>query len=412
MRGTSNSLSHKLFLFSFLQGVANGIWGFLSIFLLDIGGSGIDIGILATFPGLASTFMQLAWGRINDRLGRSWRIVSTGFLFTAIFSIPVLLSNQPWQVIVATGVQALFSSIAGVTIVVRLAEILTPSRRARFMGVYNPMGFAGNIVGSFCAGLMIPQVGYRFTFLTYTLANLIIVALVRYGLQEKDEKKFGFASLMHTSFQELNNGLREIPAVIKRGGDYTRWCMGIAVRGFGIAMFGPVITIYLVQVLNASKPQIGALNSLAFALRLIVSLPLGWVVDRKGPKRVMLMGVVMAILYPIAFTQVLSVSHLVPVYILSGLYWAFINSSWFAWQMNLIPEERGMYTGFLNFINGLSWAFGPLLGGYLGEVASIQVSALASAAAILVGLSILLKVPYTPEERANATSESLFIPHT
>ncbi len=116
--------SLKLYLFSFLQGVAGGVWGFLSIFLLDLGGSAVEVGILSTVPGLASTFMQLAWGRISDRLGRSWRMVSTGFLLTSLLSLPVLMSTRPWQVILATGVQALLGSIAGVAVTVRLAEVL------------------------------------------------------------------------------------------------------------------------------------------------------------------------------------------------------------------------------------------------------------------------------------------------
>jgi len=399
MQGTRGSLHNKLFLFSFLQGVANGIWGFLSIFILDIGGTGLEVGILATVPGLASTFMQMAWGRVSDRHDHNWRMISTGFLFTAILSVPVLFSNRPWHVIVATGVQALFSSIAGVAVVVRLAEILRPTRRARFMGVYNPMGFAGNIAGSFYSGIAIPAIGYRFTFLTYTLINLIIASLVSYGLRETDEMKLGLLPLMRESVLELKNGLREMPVVIERGGAYIRWCLGISVRGFGIAMFGPVLTVFIVQVLDASKPQIGALNALAFALRLLLSPILGLYVDRKGPKTFMLVGVLLAAMHPIALALVGDVSYLVPVFILDGLYWALINSSWFAWQMNLIPVERGVYAGFLNFVNGLSWAFGPLLGGYISDVTGLWVAASISAALVMIGFSILLKVPNQLEEQ-------------
>ena len=75
------------------------------------------------------------------------------FLFTAIFSVPVLVSTKPWQIILATSLQALLGSISEVTITVRFAELLEPSKRARFMGIYNPLGYAGNITGSFFAGM-------------------------------------------------------------------------------------------------------------------------------------------------------------------------------------------------------------------------------------------------------------------
>lgn len=393
IQSNHSPLSIKLFTFSFLEGVAAGIWGFLSIFLLDIGGSAVDVGTLAMVPGLASTFMQLSWGRVSDRLGRSWRMVSTGFLLTAFFSLPVLMSTKPWHVIVASGVQALFGSIAGVAITVRLAEILEPTKRARFMGIFNPVGFAGNIVGSFSGGLLIPLIGYRLTFLCYTLLNILIVILIRYGIQDSAEAEFRYLSLMRASFEELFRGLKELPAVVKAGGAYSRWSIGLSTRGFGIALFGPMTTVFLVKILNASKPQIGGLNSLAFAIRLMASPPLGWVVDKQGAKRIMLIGVSLAATHPILFSLAPNVAYLVPIYVLSGAYWAFINSAWFQWQMELMPNKHGLYAGFFSFLNGLAWALGPLLGGYLVEIADVWISAAASSLFIVIGLSILLKVP-------------------
>ena len=383
----------ELYLFSFLQGLANGIWGFLSIFLLNIGGSALDVGVLGTVPGLASTFMQLAWGRISNRFGRSWQMVYTGFLLTSLFSIPVILSLKPWQVILASGLQVFLGSIAGVAVTVSLASALSPESRASFMGVYNPVGFAGNMVGNVLAGLLIPVIGYRQTLFGYTLINLAIALLVRFGLRGSDEAGFNYLRLFASSFRELWRGLRELPGVMRRGGVYTRWCLGMAIRGFGFAMFGPISTVYLVQALMATEPQIGGLNSLAFAIRIMASPVLGWIAAKKGVKRIMLLGFSLGFLYPLVFTIAEDVSHLVPVYVLSGFFWSCINASWFAWQMELIPRERGVYAGLLSFINGMAWALGPFLGGLLGDVIGLQLSAIISSAAVLAGLLILSKVP-------------------
>ena len=345
-------------------------------------------------PGLISTFMQLAWGRISDRLRHSWGLVSTGFILTSVLSIPVILSTHPWQVIATAGIQAFFGSMTGVAVVVRLADVLEPSRRARFMSIYNPMGFAGNIIGSFYTGFMVPHIGYSLTFLGYTVLNLALALFVRYTLTDpRGEPSLSFSSLLSLSIRELGRGLRELPDLTKRGGDYTRWCLGISVRALGIAIFTPVQTLYLVRVLQASKPQIGSLNSLALALQLVSSPPLGWAADRRGTKRIMLAGVSMAALFPLLFMMTSDVAQLIPVYVISGVYWACITSTWFAWQMNLIPEKRGLYTGLLNFINGMMWALGPLLGGLLGDYADIWVSAVISSMTMISGFLILLRVP-------------------
>ncbi|MBS7638169.1 MFS transporter, partial [Candidatus Bathyarchaeota archaeon] len=127
-----------LFAFSFLQGIVNGIWGFLPIYILDLGGSSVDIGVQALASGLASTFMQLAWGRLVDEVGHSLKMTSIGFLSASIFSIPVIFSIKPWHIVVVTALMSIFTSISGVASVLMLADLLDPKHRASFMGLYNP----------------------------------------------------------------------------------------------------------------------------------------------------------------------------------------------------------------------------------------------------------------------------------
>ena len=389
----TKNIGTKLFLFSFIQGTVNGIWSFLSIYLLDLGGSGVEVGVLAMASGLTSTVMQLAWGRIGDRIGHTWRMVSTGFFFTALMSVPIILSNQPTHVIIFASIQTFLGSVSGIAITVRLSEILEPTKRGSFMGIYNPVGFTGNIVGSFFAGFLIPTLGYQYTFMGYTLLNLSIFGLIRYGISGGAEPRFQYHQFILRSFKELSAGLKSLPQTAKNGGKYTSWALGLSVRGFGIAMFGPVLTLYLVNVIGATKPQIGFLNSLAFSVRLVGSPILGRIVDSWGAKRIMLMGFILASIHPLTLIFVGEIKHLIPVFLLSGLYWAFINSSWFAWQMKLIPTPKGEYAAFFSFINGLAWAFGPLLGGFLGDYIGIGFTSMVSATTVVIGLLLMLRIP-------------------
>ena len=130
---------------------------------------------------------------------------------------------------------------------------------------------------------------------------------------------------------------------------------------------------------------------------------MGVMVDKHGPKKLMIIGLSLAVIHPLVFSYIPEVSYLFIVYVISGLYWAFINSSWFTWQMNLIPSNKGVYAGFFSFINGLAWAFGPLLGGFLGDIIGLRYCALLSSSIVLLGLLIMLKVPETLEEERTTT---------
>ncbi len=400
MLGVKSRALTVLFTLSFLQGIVNGIWGFLPIYILDLGGSPVDIGAQALASGLASTFMQLGWGRIIDMVGHSIRMTSIGLLSASIFTIPVALSSRPWHLILSTAIMSIFTSISGVASVIVLNNLLNPRHRASFMGIYNPIGFGGNIIGSLGAGLLISLIGYRLVFLLYSLLNLAMAALITLGLrgEEDGDGEFHYLQSMLGSFRELAEGLRALPRVMRRGGAYTRWVLGISVRGLGLAMFGPVLTVYLVRILSASTVQIGTLNSIAFGVRMVSSPILGVIADRKGVKRIMVIGVALASIYPILSSNTSDLIQMAPIFALNGLFWGFINSSWLAWQLNLIPEKHGTYAALLNFINGLEWAIGPYIGGLLSEYLGVKVSAAISSIAILIGLIILLRVPERVED--------------
>jgi MFS family permease len=107
----------------------------------------------------------------------------------------------------------------------------------------------------------------------------------------------------------------------------------------------------------------------------------------------MLLGYFLAIIHPIALSYSNNVGQLMPIYILNGIFWAFIFASWFPWQMELIPPGKGRHIGVTNFINGLSWSFGPLFGGFLAELFGVRVTAIFSAIIVLVGFIIMSRVP-------------------
>jgi len=379
---------------NFVQGLALGFWGFLSYMLLDLGGTAIDLGLLSLLPGLISTFMQLAWGRVADRVPNSQRLVAYGYLVQALLRIPSRFAAAPWMVYGGQMIMVLFSSVLQVVPLLMLTQHLKPDHRASFLGVYNPMSYVGNIIGSFLAGQMIPVVGYRYTLLCYSGLNLVTAMIVWFVLPGTQEPcAVGFWGLMRDGFRELPAGLKNLPAVIREGGSYTKWVLGISVRGFGLAIFGPVITYYVGKVINAPTPLIGSLTSLSFVVRLISSPILGWIAERRGANPVMLLGVTLAMIHPFILCYSGTAEFLAVAYSVAGLYWSCINTSWIAWQMNLIPRKRGVYSGLLNFMNGLEWAVAPMVGGVMTEAAPILYSAGLSSVFLLAGFILLLRVP-------------------
>jgi MFS family permease len=63
--------------------------------------------------------------------------------------------------------------------------------------------------------------------------------------------------------------------------------------------------------------------------------------------------------------------------------------------MTLLPSQQSKAMGILNFLNYLSWAIGPTLGGILGENIGIVPSVITAVIIEIIGLSLLIRVPET-----------------
>jgi MFS family permease len=117
--------------------------------------------------------------------------------------------------------------------------------------------------------------------------------------------------------------------------------------------------------------------------------------DIIGRKKVFLFGLIAMIVYPVLIVLTPNADLLFPSYILMGLGWACNQATYLAWQMTLMPSQRGKAMGVLNFLNYLSWAIGPTLGGVLGEYIGIFLAVIIAIVIETAGLLLLIRVPET-----------------
>jgi MFS family permease len=378
----------------FIDGVARGIWNFLPIFVVDLRGNILDVAFLATLPGLASTMMQLPWGMVTTNHYRNKLLWAAGYLIIAGHSLPIAFATTPWQVIILSTSRALFSAPMGLSSGLFYWAALKPEIRARFMGINNSIGWFGMTLGSFFTGYLIQGYGYTFPFILFSLLNAACASIIlRLRDVENSPDRAPLRQLFREGFASIGRAYQELPRWLREERDYTMYCIGIAVRGLGLAIMGPVFTIHLKQDLQATSAQIGELTALSSLVRVIVMPILGWIADRRSRKQVFLVGVVLAMFHPIIYVTRTTVEQLYPVYVMNGFFWACIESAWFAWQMDIILARRGIYMAILGFFNGTEWAIGPMIGGFIGKLLGFASAAGLSALAIGFGLWRLMKVP-------------------
>lgn len=390
----------RLWTLAFLAGINVGIWYFLPFYILDLGGNAIDVGLISTIPSFVAAFIQLSVGQtLDDKLGATKQLLEMGFLFTAIFALPLLIVSNRYLVIVCAAILELFNSITiiwGVANSMYMVHLTSEQRRARIMSVYSASWFLGNITGSYIAGFL-ALINWRFVFIVFIGVSLIAGGFLKYFLPGDTVNQPRYKELIRNMFamNRVIDALKQIPLVLRSSTAFTSFTVGLSIRSIGISMVTPLISIYLAVVLQASKPLIATLTSINSGARIVLSPLAGWMADLIGRKKVFLFGLGVMIVYPVFIVLTPTTHLLYPSYLLMGLGWSCNQATYLAWQMTLLPSQQSKAMGILNFLNYLSWAIGPTLGGILGEYIGIFPSVITAVIIEIIGLSLLIRVPET-----------------
>lgn len=177
--------------------------------------------------------------------------------------------------------------------------------------------------------------------------------------------------------------------------------MFISMLGFGIVV--PLLPIYADQ-LGASALEIGFINA-GFSLALMVSLPfMGRLSDRMGRKVFLCAGLVILTVSSLGFIWAQTPLQLILVRVFQGIGASMHLPIAQAYLGDITPEgEEGKWMGHFSAILFSSMGLGPLFGGVLTDLFSINTTFLVMAALCLIGL--IATIIFLPEVVRKTTLE-------
>jgi DHA1 family multidrug resistance protein-like MFS transporter len=177
--------------------------------------------------------------------------------------------------------------------------------------------------------------------------------------------------------------------------------MLISMLGFGIVV--PLLPIYADQ-LGATALEIGFINA-GFSLSLMVSLPfMGRLSDRFGRKVFLCSGLAILTIASLGFIWAQNPLQLILVRIFQGIGGAMHLPIAQAYLGDITPKgEEGKWMGHFNAILFSSMSLGPLFGGVLTDLFSINTTFLVMAALCLIGL--IATIIFLPEVSQRIVAE-------
>jgi MFS family permease len=319
------------------------IWPFLSLYVLDLGGSYATIGLIMALGNLASLIFYPLGGYIADYQGRIKLIGYMTFGYGAAFLIPALTSSWQWLA-VGMFVQSLVTFYFPARQAL-IADSIPPEQRGVGFAATAAIPSAFGIAAPFLGGWMIESMGIRPAMKVLYMSGFFIASAValfrlRYlretveSPRRLDLSLRGLPRLLADSYRSLLSILREAPRKL--------WALSLLVSS-GIFFASLVSSFWVVrasEVIGLSVKQWGAVMLVSGLVSVALGIPAGSVVDRLPKSRIAGVCLLLGGAQSLLFLRCTTFAHVAALAAFTTLTNSFLNPALQSLFADMTPREQ------------------------------------------------------------------------
>jgi len=373
----------NLGIFQFLTFLRRGIfYTFMVNYLYMLMHAVTSTAALGTFDMIASALGQnLLWGRICDRFKVRAKLIIigesiAGFAYIIVFFVHRFLIDAGMgfeaglTIIFGLSILEFFWSMSDVGWAVLLTDITTPSSRGRVVGSLNFIASLGRMVGIIFAGFLYAGgEGFRNGTIFWTVTALLFTGAAIMTYISRGVEKNG---LRFTEKQLVTEAKVKGKVVLADENAYKWFLASLLIIILGAASINQVFLLFikLRDGLNVSDQEMSLIISAWTVGGMIASALSGRLADKMGREKVMLFGLILAVIIPALYGLAVNVPLMILIYGLNGVAFWSIQTVGFTLAGDLTPEHRrGQLLSRYNAVIALSWGpAGILIGGPFADV--------------------------------------------
>ena len=242
--------------------------------------SGLATGATYIIVCLAAPF----WGRVADKKGRKITLIRSSFGM-ALCKVLIAFQTTPEGVVLIRLVQGLVSGFYSASITLIASE--SPIERTGWaLGLLASANLAGSLIGPLLGGYIADTVGIRNDFIIVGvlmgLAGVLATIFIHenYVPQPNPEK---------LSIRKLKEQIPEFNSIVAL-------CVASFIYAICIMSLQPVISVYIKGIVPSDTENLafiaGAVFSAMGIAQLMSSSPLGKLVDKIGPRKVLVVSLI------------------------------------------------------------------------------------------------------------------------
>lgn len=309
--------------------------------------SGLATGATYIIVCLAAPF----WGRVADKKGRKITLIRSSFGM-ALCNILIAFQTTPEGVVLIRLVQGLVSGFYSASITLIASE--SPIERTGWaLGLLASANLAGSLIGPLLGGYIADTVGIRNDFIIVGtlmgLAGVLATIFIHenYVPQPNPEK---------LSIRKLKEQIPEFNSIVAL-------CVASFIYAICIISLQPVISVYIKGIVPSDTENLafiaGAVFSAMGIAQLMSSSPLGKLVDKIGPRKVLVVSLIYVGILNIPQAYVSDVYQLAIIRFLQGFGLGGMLPALNTYLSSKTPRE---FTGQVFSYNQSCLFFGYFLG--------------------------------------------------
>ncbi|UCE29091.1 MAG: MFS transporter [Candidatus Bathyarchaeota archaeon] len=342
---------------------------YVALYFVGIGGDPITLGLMTSIASVIQCGTLFLGGIISDHYGRRRSMVLAAFysvLFPVFYAIV-----QDWRIFMVLTVVAAFEAVSHPASRAIVADSLPSEKRTTGIATLQVVSSFPVIFAPLIGGWLIEAYGlidgFRlaciYTTATALVSALIIFFFLKETMPDKAGQKPGLLS--DEVLRDFAERLRQLPRSLRA------LLVSYSLVTFANGLVGQYYILYAASIIGLSELDWGIVVSLQFLVANILWIPGGWISDKVGKRKVMILSVLTCapctIIFALSqsFVQAAIAGLLL---IATGIYYAPAHE---ALQADLTPKVvRGRIVALWGIGNAISVALGALVGGFLYQLVS------------------------------------------
>lgn len=333
------------------------------------------VSLMVSITAAVSTFTTFFLGAYSDMKAKRRIFLMIGYIFWSITTAIFPLAGLFHPVVLAVTIAILFDSIMSffgamandAVLNAYVTDVTTVKNRGKISSIKELMFLLALLFVYALSGYIIEAINfYNFFFL---IAGVVAVLGIPGAIVTPEPKnlvpnKIGYWSTIKETFSFK---------LLRENHDFAKIQISGAFFWIAFNVFFPFIIIYLEFRLGIPLFEASILIFIALFISILLAIPMGYVTDKIGRKKVAIGAVIIEIIGLFFFSFSRGIEDFIYIAFTSSL-WVFgmisFNVSSRTWLKDLYPEEkRGQTHGYyllFTILGGMT--IGSLLGGFLAEI--------------------------------------------